>query len=147
MAPMIEKLSTDPIWNCLTRAALELRWKEFIANATAVIYCDIDHMHNANTLYGHDGVDSRISKVIATHRSSDVVASRFLNGDEIVFIIRSGNAKQFSERMLKTLQDNDMSGTFAYTYLIGDDCRTTISPLDSKVQLSKNNNIRGIVID
>lgn len=149
---IIERLSIDPIWKCYTRAALSVRWEELTANATSIVYCDIDDMHGLNAKYGHSGTDSRIRKVISSvrhdsiDRFGDVVASRWLNGDELVFILKSGEGRAFCERMQATMIDNGVNGTFAWSNVIADDPEETIGILDYKVQECKNHNVRGVIV-
>ena len=149
----IEKLSHDPIWKCYTRAALQIRWQEFTADAIGVIYCDIDRMHELNALYTHSGVDAKISRVInstrkdSANRKGDIIASRYLNGDELIFIVKSGNVREFAERLLNDFANSGISATFSYTTKIKNTPEKTINPLDKKVQSSKNNGTRGVILD
>lgn len=144
---MVEQLSIDPIWNCYTRAALELRWNEFSQDAVGIAYCDIDDMHGLNEQYGHDGTDQRILKVIESIRHDDIVSSRWLNGDELVFILKSGDVKSFCIRLLAEFNGQGINATFSYSTWVLADARETISPLDAKVQRSKNHNVRGVILD
>lgn len=149
---MIEQLSIDPVWKCYTRAALSLRWAELTSRAVSIVYCDIDDMHGLNAKYTHAGTDERISKIIANvrhdtaDRYGDVVASRWLNGDELVFILGSGDGQDFCERMQSTMLDNGINGTFCHSNVITDSPEDTINVLDAKVQQSKNHNVRGVII-
>lgn len=148
---MIEELSHDPIWECYTRAALQLRWEEFTRHAIAVVYCDIDDMHGLNSKYTHAEVDRRIAKAIlhvrhdSKSRHGDVVASRWLNGDELVFIIASGEAQAFCERIQATLLDAGINATFAHSYVVTEDPQETINPLDGKVNERKNKGQKGTI--
>lgn len=144
---MIEKLSRDYIWDCFTRSALQIRWTELTADSVGIIYCDIDKMHDLNTLYGHDGVDKKIKSVIGKIRKNDIIASRWLNGDELIFIAKSGDVKLFAKRILKELNRVGISATFSYSYKVGKSPEKTINPLDNKVQKSKNAGNRGIILD
>lgn len=149
---MIDELSIDPIWHCLTRAALSLRWNEVTRHAVSIVYCDIDDMHGLNAKYGHAGTDDRIRKVISNvrhdsvDRFGDIVASRWLNGDELVFILKSGEGQAFCERIQATMIDNGINGTFAWSNVLTDDPKETIGILDYKVQECKNHNVRGIIV-
>lgn len=148
----IESLSIDPIWGCFTRAAMSLRWDEFTDSAVSVVYCDIDRMHDLNTRYGHAGVDERIKRVIAQvrhgdkSRKSDIVVSRWLNGDELVFILKSGNAQSFCERIHADFQSVGISVTMAHSPRVTDNPVDTINPLDEQVQQYKNVDLRGEII-
>lgn len=148
----IETLSHDPIWGCYTRAALELRWNEFSKNAVSVVYADIDHMHDLNSKYSHAEVDKRIKGVIehvrhtTGKRSGDTVASRWLNGDEVVFILHSGDAQLFCERIRASFQDVGISVTMAHTPKVTDSPFSTINPLDEQVNQYKNCDMRGEII-
>lgn len=146
MQELINKLSNDPIWTCYTRAALQERWNEFTQDACGIAYCDIDNMHGLNSKYGHAGVDNKIRRVISNVRNGDIVASRWLNGDELVFIIKSGDIEAFCHRVQAELQAEGISGTWAFSEWITDDPKITIDPLDWKVNQSKNKGIRGVVL-
>jgi GGDEF domain-containing protein len=146
MQAMIERLSNDPIWSCYTRAALQERWEEFSNGAVGIAYCDIDDMHGLNSKHGHAGVDAMIRQVVGNIRHDDVVISRWLNGDELVFIIKSGDVELFCHRIQSELNLHGINGTFAFSTWILDDPFTTINPLDAKVNRSKNNGVRGVVL-
>jgi GGDEF domain-containing protein len=143
---IIEKLSIDPIWECYTRPALEYRWQEFIMDATGIVYCDIDDMHGLNAQYTHAGTDARIKQVIHAIRHEDIVASRWLNGDELVFILKSGDSKQFCERIRALFSTHGIRATFAHSKTLTTDAASTVNPLDNRVQESKNNGTRGVII-
>ena len=143
---MIDKLSHDPIWKCYTRAALQLRWDEFSNGAVGIVYCDIDDMHGLNSKYGHTGTDARIREVIESIRSEDIVASRWLNGDELVFLLHSGNPVLFCHRIQDEFGKHGIKGTFAWSEWVLTDAEETINPLDAMVQKSKNNGVRGVVL-
>lgn len=148
----IDILSHDPIWECYTRAALELRWDEFRKNAVAVCYADIDDMHGLNSKYGHAGTDERISDVISNirhdseSRYGDVVASRWLNGDELVFILKSGNAQQFCERIQADFAHVGIKLTMAHSPKVTGSPFDTINPLDEQVNQYKRLDLRGEII-
>jgi len=148
----IDILSSDPIWGCYTRAALELRWNEFSKHAVAVVYADIDDMHGLNSKYGHAGTDKRIASVIANvrhdseSRFGDIVASRWLNGDELVFILKSGNGQAFCERIQADFQAVGINLTMAHTPKITDSPFDTINPLDEQVNQYKRLDLRGEII-
>ena len=147
----IEALSIDPIWNCFTRAAMSLRWDEFSDGAVSIVYCDIDDMHGLNSKYGHAGTDERIKGVIANVRHSgsrkaDIVVSRWLNGDELVFILKSGNAQSFCERIQADFAKVGIGLTMAHTPVITDNPVSTINPLDEQVTQYKNVDMRGEII-
>ena len=147
LTQMINALSQDPIWNVYTRAALELRWNELTSEAVAIAYCDIDHMHDLNSKYGHKGTDDKIKQVIHAVRNNDIVASRWLNGDELIFILKSGNPKNFCIRIMEEFDKVGISCTFSHSSWIFDNAQDTINPLDAKVQNSKNAGIRGIIVE
>ena len=148
----IESLSIDPIWGCMTRAAMSLRWDEVTDSAVAVVYCDIDRMHDLNSHYGHAEVDNRIKGVIAKvrhgdkSRKSDIVVSRWLNGDELVFLLKSGSPQQFCERIQADFQAVGISVTMAHSPIITPSPTDTINPLDEQVTQYKNVDMRGEII-
>lgn len=142
----IKKLSIDPIWNCLTRSALQIRWTELTQDATGLIYIDVDKMHDLNEKYTHAGVDKKIKTVLKNIRQNDIISSRWLNGDEITLILKSGNPAEFSLRLIQEFKNVGIGITCAYTHEIKKSPEKTINPLDKKVQISKNNNVRGILV-
>lgn len=146
LVKMVEELSIDPIWKCYTRAALQLRWTEFSKNAVGIAYCDIDDMHGLNAKYGHGGTDAKIMSVINKVRCDDIVSSRWLNGDELVFILKSGEAEAFCHRIQAEFNEMGIQGTFSFSNWILDDPNATIDPLDAKVQARKNKGIKGVVL-
>lgn|SRR5574341_10324 len=146
----IDILSHDPIWGCYTRAALELRWDEFRKHAVAVVYADIDDMHSLNSKYGHSGTDKRIASVIENvrhgERGRDIVASRYLNGDELVFILKSGNGQSFCERIQSDFLAVGIHLTMAHSPKVTDSPFDTINPLDEQVNQYKRLDLRGEII-
>ena len=143
-----KKLSKCPIWECYTRAAIDSLWKELTENAESVVYCDIDNMHGLNAKYKHSGTDARIKKVLKKIRKTDsVIISRWLNGDELIFILNSGNPQQFINRLMVMFAEVGISCTYSYTTDVKQNSHRTVNPLDSKVQKSKNKGIKGIIVE
>lgn len=143
----IEKLTHCKIWNTYTRAAIELLWNELTLNADSIVYCDIDNMHGLNAKYTHAGVDNKIKKVLAKIRKTDsVIVSRWLNGDELIFILNSGTPLEFINRLIALFQIEGIRCTYSYTKNVKENPYKTVNPLDSKVQKSKNKGIKGIVV-
>lgn len=144
----VEALSNCPIWECYTRAALTLRWNDLTQNADSIVYCDVDSMHELNKLYTHAGVDKKLRDVLKSIRKIDsVIISRWLNGDELIFILKSGNPVQFINRLQALLLQEGINATFSYTFDISGDSFESINPLDIKVQNAKNKNMRGRIIE
>jgi GGDEF domain-containing protein len=144
----IEKLSQCPIWECYTRAAIELRWNELTQNARAVVYCDIDSMHRLNEKYNHSGVDKRIKTVLKKIRKTDsVIISRWLNGDELIFILNSGIPQEFINRLIELFHKVGIECTYSYTTNVKRNPYKTVNPLDSRVQNSKNKGNRGVIVE
>lgn len=152
LVDMVNALSVDPVWGCYTRAALELRWGEFSRNTVAVVYGDIDRVHALNRKYGHAGLDRIMTRLLheirheSRSRHGDIVASRYLNGDELVFLLGSGDAEEFCKRFQRDAYLYGIKITMSYTYTIKHSAFETVNPLDEAVQASKNAGKRGVII-
>lgn len=77
----------DRAYGCLTRVGLERRW----TGRGAVLFFDINRMHQLNTALGYREVDRRIREVLAeVCRAGEAMAARWQSGDEIVIWLRAG---------------------------------------------------------
>ena len=75
-----------------------------------------------------------------------MIVSRWLNGDELIFILNTGKVEEFINRIVKLFKECGISCTYSYTTNVKDNPYRTVNPLDSKVQKSKNKGIKGIVV-
>ena len=141
----VQSMMVDKKWGCYTKDALITFWDDLSQNAVGIAYCDIDDMHSLNSRYGHTGTDNRIAFTIEQVRSDDVVACRWCNGDELIFILKSGNSYEFCKRMQREFKELNIRATFACSDTVTE-CFDTIEPLDNKVQRSKNMNRKGVIL-
>lgn len=148
MQELIDKLSYDTVFGCLTRQAVELRWSEISKEAQAAIFLDIDRMHEMNEKFGYDKVDQMIRDSIGHCRSDDkVVAARYYSGDELLFILKDKrDVKGFSNRMFSEFRKMGISITACIIERIVDNLIDTVKPAAEEIRKQKISDNRGILV-
>lgn len=137
----LDQALRDPIWGIYSRQGIERRMRHLTTDH-ATIVVDMDKMHHANTAFGHDGVDSRITRALACIRSADVLAGRWLRGDEVVLFPLAVDAIGLAHRLLGALLALDMSATIAVVW--GND-RAAVTVGTAQIETAKEQDQRGRV--
>jgi hypothetical protein len=112
---MLEQLARDETYGCYSRQGLELvAWPRVAARAKFIIFADIDDMHSLNAEHGYAEVDRRIRKALQV-RSGDIAATgRYFSGDEIVWVISSGDPAGMINRLKTAFTKQGLSAVFAF---------------------------------
>lgn len=108
----------DPIWGIYSRQGIERRMAH-LRPGMATIVIDIDHMHDCNTTFGHDGVDARVASIFQAIRAEDaedMLIGRWLRGDEVVIFVHQDDAIGLARRLLGTFRAYAMSATAALVW-------------------------------
>jgi hypothetical protein len=103
----------DQTYGILTRLGGERTWRHLSTRYAAfeVVFLDLDDLHRLNTEWGYAEVDRRIRSVL-NFRQEDIVMARWYSGDEIIAIVPKGDGVGFSQRLLGSLQCQQLSATF-----------------------------------
>lgn len=106
-------LRTHAPYGILTRAAFELE-KRNLEHGQYVVFGDVDDMHQLNTQYGYEEVNTKIRTALQVRSNDLLLTGLWFSGDEIVFVI-SGNPEGFCKRIEQSFSDHGMSITLAHT--------------------------------
>jgi GGDEF domain-containing protein len=103
----------DQTYGILTRLGGERSWNHLSARYAAfeVVFLDLDDLHRLNSEWGYAEVDRRIRSVL-NFRQEDLVIARWYSGDEIIAIVPKGDGVGFAQRLLNSLQRQQLSATF-----------------------------------
>jgi len=126
----VERLSLDPVFNVLTRAALELKVRELNAPFNA-IFIDFDDIKNMNEENGYEWVNESIAKTLSALKGSKELCGRWFSGDEVVLI----STDKFDDPFIKNLTQSALTSrpTFKHHLFEGqaniDELKRNISTL------------------
>jgi GGDEF domain-containing protein len=121
----LQALVTAMSWNnamgCHTRAGFEKWiWPQIYPRARHIVYFDVDGVHQLNQQAGtYDVFDAKIRQVLATVRSTDVVAGQWLSGDEFLVCLVETEGRQVTdphglvERLTAQLSEHGLTAVFA----------------------------------
>lgn len=141
----IQHYKIDPIYGCYTRIAVNAEPPK----DGAIVFWDIDHMHDLNERWGYDGVDSRIREAM-THirmtRGCRLVA-RWYSGDEFVYNCPAADAAGAGGRIKALFAEQDISVTLSHSIIQKDEpWHEAASRATRAVQAAKKNGQRGVVL-
>jgi GGDEF domain-containing protein len=142
---MIESLITDSVFGVTTRQGLTIKLNQVNSEIKYICFLDVDNMHSANELYGYEGVNARIKNSLDIRSNDLLIKSRWFSGDEIIIVLREGEPEAFLNRLHKGFVDNGLSITSAYAGYSGD-IERDVNICSGKVQASKKENVRGIIV-
>lgn len=108
----IEKLSIDPAYGIMTRAALDLEIA-LLSGARSIVYLDIDYLHKLNSEIGHAASDEKIRRALQIRSSDILLKARWYSGDEIIIIL-SGDPEAFIHRLEEAFALEGMTATFGF---------------------------------
>lgn len=137
----LDQAHRDPIWGIYSRQGVERRMAH-LTTEHATIVVDLDDMHGANAAYGHAGVDRRVARALGCIRHNDVLAGRWLRGDEVVLFPRTADALGLAHRLLGALLALDLSATIVVVW--GNDQASIAAGL-ARIETAKHANERGRV--
>jgi GGDEF domain-containing protein len=147
---VINKYEICPVYNILTRVALEDRWESVkkCKEKLAIAFLDVDRLKEANQLYGQDICNEKLAKSFSVLRSSEKfhLSGRYFSGDEIAIIAPSHEICQPLRRVQQALKDNGLSATIAVTlYQQEKKLTDAVKRSNAIVERLKADNVRGIV--
>lgn len=131
----------DSIWGIYKREGVERRMAH-LRTGMAVVVVDIDGMHDANTRYGHAGVDRRVTRVMCAVRTDDTLAGRWQQGDELVIFCHQDDAIGLARRLLAEFRADDMSATAAVVF---EPTHAGVALGQAQIEVAKRANQRGRV--
>lgn len=110
----IARLSTNAIFGCLTRQALDIFLEGFELKGTCAVFWDVDGLKQANERWGKSESSSRIREAIKA-RITDCVAGQVFSGDEFIAFPPIDDAVDMAWRILERFRTLEMSATFILT--------------------------------
>lgn len=102
-------LGIDRGFGIMTRNMAQTLMSDIEAGQT-LVFADLCNVHAANHLYTMAGYDERVDRVLAEVRHSDTIIK--WGGDEIVFIVNSGNVAEYVSRIKELMAANDIYAVF-----------------------------------
>jgi GGDEF domain-containing protein len=139
----LAELKQDKAFGILTRPALEIEHRKQ-TQAAAVIFLDLDKIHNLNERIGHEAVNRKIKRAVNIRHDDLLLSGRWYSGDELVFLVK-GNAPAMAERILNSLKKQGLSATIA-TAPLTRQLTKAVEKAKAKVENAKRANARGKVI-
>ncbi|BAS55310.1 GGDEF domain-containing protein [Leptolyngbya boryana NIES-2135] len=107
----LEKYRVCPVYNVLTRPALEEAWSEQKKiPGLAIGFLDIDDLKRMNDELGQHESSRRIAEAFAMARESEVIG-RFYSGDEVAILAPASEILKPCERILSALKERGLSAT------------------------------------
>lgn len=98
------------------RPVVERRWASVTPSEAAVIFIDLDGLHNLNKRHGYEGVNARIRAAFGQLHERlrpDTTVAQWYGGDEFVITCPLGNAHGLCARVQALLHQHGLSGSFA----------------------------------
>lgn len=140
----IQQMRIDPTYGCLTRTAVETSPPK----EGAIVFWDIDHMHEANERYGYQAVDVRIKTAIDQIRASRDcrLIARWYSGDELIYNCPTEDAPAAAQRVLDLFEEQGLSVTASYA-VIGEEWHEAVVSAAKAVQAAKAAGQRGVVVE
>lgn len=131
---VVNRLERDATYGCLTRAGVDRRWARTRKAGRAVVFGDIDAMHELNARLGYEEVNGRIRRALArlTTRPDDVIGGRWYSGDELVYIVPATDGDGFARRMQRAFEAEGLGITLAVAPLAG---RTLVEGVEAAQKL------------
>lgn len=141
----LSKLTTDPSYNVTTRPAIDLELPRIASDAAQVVFIDLDHMHALNEKHGYEKVNSMIKRAVHVRCDDVLLRARWFSGDELVFILKGSDPAAFCARLQKSLHNEGLSATMAYSEFTGN-LDADVARCANLVQSAKRVDARGIVM-
>ena len=138
MRILLEQLAHDQTYGCYSRQGLELVvWQRVAVKATHIIFADINDVHKLNAELGYEEVDRRIRSALQV-RSSDVMATgRWYSGDEIVWVISSGDPAGMIRRLTNSLAKQGLGAMFGVSEVTSRNLAENVQRASIQVQEAK----------
>jgi GGDEF domain-containing protein len=140
----IDELILDPAFGLLTRPAVDNEYRKIQNRAHCLVYVDIDNLHLANKMYGHDKVNQKMKRACSFRRSDVLLGARWYSGDELIFIL-AGSATGFCLRLQDALKKEKLSATMAWIKSSGE-LHNDVGATKDRVEASKHADKRGLIL-
>lgn len=126
---------TDTVYGCFNRAGINRRWQDVNINEKAIVFIDLDYIHEMNATHGYEEVDRRIRAALDTvkTRCTDVEIGRWYSGDEIIFIIPRANVKGFKIRLRAAFRKQGINASVGSTPCVSNDLRANVKIAQKQV--------------
>lgn len=117
LASIVDLLSIDPAYGCLTKPGLVRALSVLDVSDQVVVYFDIDNFKTMNSHLGKAHCNAVIAKCIQP-RGYDIIGrskplvGRWFSGDELVGIFPANDANGYAERVQRALHSYNASATF-----------------------------------
>lgn len=151
---IVDRLSINPWFNCLTRTALNEVLSTIAVDDLWLCYFDVDLLKKWNDIYGKIIASQNIASSIKP-RSDDIlgdgkqpVVGQWFSGDEFLALLPPDNVLGYAQRVQKRLARYGMSATFIllpanYRYGVF----ASIDYAEGAVSLIKAKGHRGIIVE
>ncbi len=138
----LKDLSWDTAFGMYTRPGLMALVRSNLNGEKAVVFVDLDRIHDLNSLLGYSEVDRRVKLVFSTQtRQADVLAARWWSGDEILLVLDCTplGAYAVMDRLAQSASSQGLSFTCAIDRwdADNDDLDSVVEPLSQKVMADK----------
>lgn len=134
-AQQIKKLLVCPTFGCLTRQGLTIHWKGIERRANqAIIFIDLDKMHELNERLGYEEVDRRIHAVCSVLGSQ---MARWYSGDELILSCPIEKSLPFAMQVEAMFVAQGIGATWAIAPLTGMKLEVAVAIAAADVQRQK----------
>jgi GGDEF domain-containing protein len=137
----INAMKIDPTYGILTRVALEAS----PATEGAIIFWDVDKMHDLNQDWGYEGVDKRIREACAhiRHTRGCTLIARWYSGDEFIYACPANEVRQAALNIVGLFKAQGIGVTCGVAEIVGGDWREAVRTASRWVQSAKAKGNRG----
>ena len=139
----VEAMRIDPTYGVLTRVALDAEPPQH----GAIVFWDVDHMHELNEQWGYEIVDSRIRLVCKSIREREgcILVARWYSGDELIYCCPTADVAAAAERIVELFRAQGIGITAGVAEIGPDGWKASVSVASSLVQAAKRDGDRGRV--
>jgi GGDEF domain-containing protein len=131
-------LSKCPVFEILSRPALEIAWKEIGESypAYTAIFFDVRDMKDLNRRLCYAGVNALIHRALGCVRKTETIA-RWYSGDEFVCLVHNSAAAIVHSRLVKSFAAQGVEVDSACGQCLSRDLVANIEPLTVQVMSIK----------
>lgn len=142
----LRELTQCPIFGCLTREGIDTHWRrvERRHHQLAILFMDIDNMHDCNSSYGWESVNQRITAALKSVRSTEF-AGRWQRGDELIVVAPRNDAEQAAERIAEAFRVNELSVTIGIADCKSQALSENVQMAATLVHVAKQQGARGTI--
>jgi GGDEF domain-containing protein len=120
----LERYRMCPIYNILTRTALEDIWEDYREQDNlAIAFIDIDDLKIVNSDIGQHAANQKIYKALSVVRQNELVnfeIGRYFSGDEFVILANANYIEKPCKRLLTAFKSVGMSITIVIMRYTGE---------------------------